>query len=127
MEVNFDPRTDCVFATLTGPLSPEGLLPVFYKIIDATVAGGSGAVLVDFSALDGTLTTSERFNLGESVVAHYLSGSRKIRPKAAVVGKAPLIDGFRVLVASSRGLNAKVFSDVPQALDWLGIPLANGD
>jgi hypothetical protein len=127
MEVKLDPRTDCVFATLTGPMAPEGLLQVFYKILDAAVDRSSGLILVDFSALDGTLATSERFGLAESAASYFLNKSRTIRPKIAIVGKAPLIDGFGAMVASNRGLNAKAFSDVPQALDWLGIPQANSD
>jgi hypothetical protein len=51
MEVKFEPRTDCVFATITGPMAPERLLPIFYKIIDAAVERGLGLILVDFSAL----------------------------------------------------------------------------
>ena|SRR5579863_2703891 len=127
MEVKFDSRTDCVFVTITGPMPPEGLLSVFYKIIDTAIERGLALILLDFSALDGTLTASERFNLGEDAAAYFLNKSRTIRPKIAVVGKAPLIDGFGAMVASNRGINAKTFSDVPQALDWLGIPQANSD
>ncbi len=125
MEVKFDSRTDCVFATITGPMAPDGLLPVFYKIIDTAIERGLGPILIDFSAIDGTLATSERFNLAESAAAYFLSKSRTIRPRIAIVGKAPLIDGFGAMVASNRGINAKAFSDVPQALDWLGVPQAN--
>src|SRR5579864_4849608 len=122
MEVKFDSRTDCVFATITGSLSPAGLLQVFYKILDAALERGLGLILVDFSALDGNLTASDRFNLGESAAVYFSSRSRQLRPRIAVVGKAPLIDGFGATVASNRGLNAKAFWDIQQALDWLGIP-----
>jgi len=127
MEVKFDSRTDCVFATFTGPWSAEALLQAFYQTFDAAVERGSGLILVDVSAIDGTLTTSERLNIGESGAAYSFGKSRKLRPKIAVVGKAPLIDGFAAAAASNRGLNAKTFSDVQQALDWLGIPQANRD
>jgi hypothetical protein len=125
MEVKFDSRTDCVFATIAGPLSPAWLLQVFYKILDAALERGLGLILVDFSTLDGNLTASDRFNLGESAAAY--ARSKNIRPKVAVVGKPPLIDGFGTVAASNRGLNAKTFSEVPQALDWLGLPQANPD
>jgi len=127
MEVKFDPRTDCVFATVTGPMAPERMLPIFYSIIDTAIERALGRILIDFSESDGTLATGERFNLGERTAAYYLSKSRTIRPKIASVGKAPLVDGFGAMVASNRGLNAKAFSDVQQALDWLGIPQANPD
>ena len=127
MEVKFDSRTDCVFASITGPIAPERLLPIFCKIIDTAIERGLGLILVDFSASSGALATSERFNIAESAAAYFLSKSRTIRPKIAIVGKAPLIDGFGAMVASNRGMNAKAFSDVSQALDWLGIPPANRD
>ena len=127
MEVKFDSRTDCVFATITGPMAPERLLPIFYKIIDTAIERGLVPILIDFSASSGMLATSERFNLAESAATYFLSKPRTIRPNIAIVGKPPLIDGFGATVASNRGLNAKAFSDVPQALDWLGVPQANRD
>jgi len=127
MEVKFDSRTDCVFATFTGPVSAEGLLQAFYKTIDAAVERRLGPIVVDCSALEGTLTTSERFNIAESGAAYSFSKSRKLRPKLALVGNPPLIDGFGAIAASNRGLNAKTFLDVPRALDWLGIPQVNSD
>jgi hypothetical protein len=122
MEVNFDSRTDCVFATIAGRMSPDELPQVFYKVIDAALERGVAPILVNFSALDGNLTASERFTLGESVAAYTLSKSRTIRLRIAIVGKAPLVDGFGALASSNRGLNAKAFSEIPPALDWLGIP-----
>ena len=108
-------------------MQPERLLPIFYKIIDTAIERGLGPILIDFSASSGALATSERFNLAESATAYFLSKSRTIRPKIAIVGKAPLIDGFGAMVASNRGTNAKAFSDVSQALEWLGIPPASRD
>jgi hypothetical protein len=121
MEVKFDSRTDCVFATVTGPVSLEETLQAFDKAFDAAVERGLGLVLVDFSQADGALTTHERYKLGEGGAAYSFSKSWKTRPKVAVVGKAPLVDGFGALTASNRGLDTKTFSEVQQALDWLGI------
>src|SRR5579864_8967202 len=121
MDVKFDSRTDCVFATVTGPVSLEALLEAFNQTFDAAVERGLGLLLVDFSAVDGTLSTHERYKLGEGTAASSFSKSWKIRPKVAVVGKAPLVDGFGALTASNRGLDAKTFSEVQPALDWLGI------
>ncbi len=121
MEVKFDSRADCVFATVTGAVSLEELLKAFYETFDAAVEHDLGYILVDFSAVEGTLTTYERYKLGEGGAAYSFSKSWKTRPKVAVVGKAPLVDGFGALTASNRGLDAKTFSEVQQALDWLGI------
>ncbi len=47
------------------------------------------------------------------------SSSRSMTPKVAMVGKAPLIDGFAAWVASNRGLSAETFSELQKAMDWL--------
>ena len=121
MEVKFDSRADCVFATVTGPVSLEASLQAFNQTFDAAVERGLDLLLVDFSAVDGTLTTHERYKLGEGAAASSFSKSWKTRPKIAVVGKAPQVDGFGALTASNRGLHVKTFSEVQPALDWLGI------
>ncbi len=130
MEVSFDPREDCVLATFAGPVSLEGLLQAFHRTYEAAAERGLRLILIDCSGLYGTLSTLERFRLGESAVAYWLgkspgtswlSTSIKPTPKIAIVGKAPLVDGFGALAASNRGVNAKTFSEVQQALDWLGV------
>jgi len=42
-------------------------------------------------------------------------------PKIAVVGKPPVIDGLGAVVASSGGVDVQTFSEVQQALEWLGV------
>ena len=122
MEVTFDPRTDCVFATVTGPVSPEGLLKAFSEACDKALERGSARILADLSELEGNLSASDRFKVGEGAAAQSLGRKWRVRPKVALVGKAPLMDGFGAMVALSRGLNVKTFSEVSQALDWLGAP-----
>jgi hypothetical protein len=130
VEVKFDPRADCVLATFAGPFSLEELLEAFHKTYESATEQGLRLILIDCSGLDGMLSTQERFKLGESAVAYWLGKSPEtnwlskpagIRPKIAIVGKVPLVDGFGALAASNRGVNAKAFSEVPQALGWLGL------
>jgi hypothetical protein len=85
--------------------------------IDVAVERGVRLIVLDCSALQGNLTSSERFKVGESGAAYAFSKARKLRPKVALVGKPPLTDGFAIIVAANRGINAKTFSEVPQALD----------
>jgi len=81
--------------------------------------GSSSSIVL---GLEGTLSTLERLSLGESGVAYWSGKSWKIIPKIAVVGEAPVIDGFAALVASNRGIDAQTFSEVQLALDWLEVP-----
>ena len=72
MEVKFDPRTDCVFGTVTGPISSETLLQPFYKAFDAAIERDLGFIILDFSASDGTLSTHDRYKLGVDGAAYFL-------------------------------------------------------
>ena len=75
MEVTFNPRVDCVFATFAGPVSLEGLLQAFHRTYESATERGQGLILIDCSGLDGILSTHERFRLGESAVAYWLGKS----------------------------------------------------
>jgi stage II sporulation SpoAA-like protein len=121
MEINIELRADHLNATLIGPLSLEELPRAFETAYDAAFDQGLRRILIDCSGLDGAIPTKDRFLLGKSGIAYWSSRSWKMIPKIAVVGEAPLIDGFAALVASSGGVNARTFSGVQEALNWLGI------
>jgi hypothetical protein len=121
MAVKFESRTDCVFATFLGPVTAEVMLQDSCQTIDVAIERGQRLIVIDCSALQGNLTASERFKVGESGAAYAFTKARKLRPKVALVGKPPLIDGFAVIVAANRGINAKVFCEIPQALEWFGL------
>jgi len=125
MEVKLESRTHYLHATLIGPLSLEGILQAFQAAYDVAFGRGSGLILFDCSGLDGKLSSHDRLTLGESGAAYWSSRSWRITPRIAVVGNAPVIDGFAALVASNRGVNALTFSEVQEALDWLGIRQAD--
>jgi SpoIIAA-like len=121
MEVKIELRADHLNATLIGPLSAEELPQAFETAFGAAFEKGLRRILIDCSGLDGELSTRDRYLLGKSGVAYWSSRSWKMIPKIAVVGETPLIDGFAALVASSGGVNARTFSDVQEAVTWLGI------
>lgn len=121
MEVKIELREDYLSAALVGPLALEELLGAFEAAYDAAFDRGLRLILIDGSGLDGEMSTRDRFLLGKSAVAYWSSKAWKMIPKIAVVGQAPLIDGFAAVVATSGGVNARTFPDVPEALNWLGI------
>lgn len=121
MEAKIELLADHLNATLSGPLSQQELSQAFEAVYDAAFTKGLRLILIDCSGLDGQLSTRDRFLLGKSGVAYWSTRSRKMLPKIAVVGQAPLIDGFAALVANSGGVNARTFSAVQEALNWLGI------
>jgi len=107
MEVKIELQADHLNATLIGPLSKEDLSKAFEAAYDAAFNQGLRLILIDCSGLVGQLSTRDRLLLGKSGVAYWSSRSGKMLPKIAVVGQAPLIDGFAALVAFSGGVNAR--------------------
>jgi hypothetical protein len=121
MEVRVESRRSYVIATLTGPHSLQEALQAFEATYDAAFDRGLRFILVDCSGLDGALSTRERFTLGKAGVNYWSTRSSKMIPKIAVVGKPPVIDGLGAVVASSGGVDVQTFSEVQQALEWLGV------
>jgi len=74
-------------------------------------------ILFNVLAVDGELSTLERYNLGIESVAYLTRCLPNIR--IAVVGKQPAMDGFGVRVGQNRGVAAETFSTQEQALKWL--------
>ena len=73
--------------------------------------------LLETLAVEGLLTTMERYHLALEAVAHANQG--KMNPKIAIVGTPPTVDGFCVRVAQNRGLITELFPTWQHALRWL--------
>lgn len=73
------------------------------------------AILVDARAVTGPMTVTQRFLLGVHVAA------LRLRVPLALVAAPDLIDPgrFGQLVARSRGLDTRTFSDFDEAAAWL--------
>lgn len=121
MEAKLEVRTDYVFAAFAGPLSLPKVHQVIRDATDTTVNSGLHRMLVDWSGVDGILSTEQRLEIVEIWIARVLSKAWKTPPKIAVCGKFPAINGVGAAIASNRGINARTFPDEHQALDWLGI------
>jgi hypothetical protein len=65
MDVKVESTPNYVFATLTGPQSPQEVLQAFESIYDAAFGRGSRLILIDCSGLDGSLSTFERLRSGK--------------------------------------------------------------
>jgi hypothetical protein len=118
MEVTIESSADRLNAIFTGLLSLEELHRAFEPAYDAAFNQGLHFIFIDCSGLNGEMSTTDRYWLGKSAVDYWSSKSWKMIPKIAVVGEAPLIDGFGAIVASAGGVNARTFSAIQEALDW---------
>lgn len=73
-------------------------------------------VLVNVTNMPGKIKTLQRFEIG-------VQGALIFRNliKVAVLYRASEINWFAETVSKNRGLNAKIFSQMDEALKWLGV------
>ena len=74
-------------------------------------------ILVNCLALNGDLSTPERYRLGVTV-SEYIRGKEFI-PWIALVGTPPKMNGFGARVAQNRGTITQLFARQDEALNWL--------
>lgn len=102
----------------------------FQEVLEAVAQHKLAKVLYDGRELTGKLDTWERFQYGESVataVAEFARRDLSLALQFAYVLKEPVLDPSRFgeTVAVNRGVRGKVFDNMEDALEWLGIPSAN--
>ena len=102
-------------ARCTGPGNAAWLVQAFRVIAEHWRGEPADAVLIDVRDLDIVPTISERYRLGESAAANWQG------PPVALVGRKQLMDPerFGEMVARSRGLDGRVFTDIDEARAWL--------
>ena len=122
MEVKIEVKRDFVLTTLTGPVSLPEIRQAMREGVDAAHESGLPRMVFDWSGVTGILTTGNRIELTEFGVAHTLGKAWKERPKVAVLGTFPMMNGFATAMAVNRGLAMKTFREMNPALDWLGVP-----
>jgi hypothetical protein len=106
-----------LLVTAHGNLAFDAALRLLKQVCDTAAEKQVNKILVNGLAVDGELSTVERYSVGVEVVAYVKQ--RQMLPRIAFLGKPPAIDGFGVRVAQNRGLTAKIFSSQQDALNWL--------
>jgi hypothetical protein len=76
--------------------------------------------------VEGEMSKLDRYTLSVKAAKKYFLAiiSDKVRPcRFAIVGNIPLVDPdkFEEVVATNRGLDLKVFTDIQKAYVWLGV------
>jgi hypothetical protein len=89
----------------------------FEVATEAAAVRGFDKILVDCFAVEGELSTFQRYELGRTLAEYSLIRSRNL--KVATVGKLPTMDGFAEQVASNRGLFAQFFLERQAAVNCL--------
>ena len=86
------------------------------QVFDFCQAKNYRKVLVNITNMPGKVRTIQRFEIG-------VQGSLIFRNliKVAVLYRKEEIDWFAETVSKNRGLNAKIFSDLDKAMEWLEV------
>jgi hypothetical protein len=123
--IQFLPDERCARLAVAGALSPDAVVEIVTRAMEATLARGLPTLLVDLTAAALTRRMS--------MVVYNYAGSRFARcgvklGRIAFVARAECARkiGFLCTVATNRGLSAASFNDESVALAWLRAAAASG-
>jgi hypothetical protein len=117
LRIDMEFQGGLLLVTASGNVALDAALRVYKQIFDRAKEERVNKILVNTLAVDGELTTLERYTLAMDLVA-YLK-EREMNPRLANVGKPPTTNGFAVRVGQNRGVSVEVFSSQQEALSWL--------
>ena len=104
----------------TGMFTLEGALAAYERAFSLAAEAGRPAVLVDIRTLTGREPTmAERYELAVAVADGQAATQPRIR--FALLGHEPMIhpERFGEIVATTRGADARVFTEEALALEWV--------
>lgn len=123
MSIKFAVRVDAGYVVLecTGTYMLESSLQLFEQAFEIAKREGRGATLVDARQATGVPPTfAERYDLGVHVAKLQSAQAQRIR--LAVLGYEPMVHPEKIgeIGAVSRGAVARVFTDLDDAIAWIG-------
>jgi uncharacterized protein (DUF2384 family) len=117
LHIDIELQGELMLVTARGDLAFDAALRLLKQVCDSAAEKQIDKILVNSLAVDGELSTFERYRIGVQVAAYIKQ--RQMSPRLAFVGQPPEIDGFGVRVAQNRGVATEVFSSQQEALNWL--------
>jgi hypothetical protein len=117
LRIDIELRGQILLVTASGKVALEPALRALKQAFDTAKEKEVNKILVNTLAVDGELSTFERYRLAIGSVAHLRQ--REMNPRIAFVGKPPTTNGFAVRVAQNRDVTTQVFYTQQAALDWL--------
>lgn len=106
---------DWLVVRSAGPANAAWVIGLFREVSDRVAREPAAAVVIDVREVILTLTTTDRYRLGEEAAARWPG------VPVAVVAAPVLVDPerFAEMVARSRGVDGRVFTDMAEARAWL--------
>ena len=113
---NFERRNGYIYVKYSEPYQLQKFVTISKQVYNICLAEKYNKILVDISSMPGKVKPMERFKIG-------VEGALIFRNivKISVLYRAEEIDKFAETVGVNRGLNGRIFSDMDEALTWLGI------
>ncbi len=119
LHIEVELQATLLLVTATGNFKFDPALRLLKQACDTAAEKQVHKILVNALAMDGEISTLERYSLGAQLSSHIQKQQPNLR--LAIVGKPPSVDGFAVRVGQNRGIVTEVFSSEEEALRWLGI------
>jgi hypothetical protein len=96
------------------------------QVWEVCVSHKPAKLLIDMRGVDGDMSKWDRYGLAVIAAKKYFLAILRGKVKSctfAIVGNIPLVDPdkFEEVVATNRGLDLKVFTDIKKAYLWLGV------
>lgn len=112
---------DFIILLASGTYSLSNANYLFKHSIDSSLLHNKRKILIDVTNIRGTIPFFDRFQFAENLAIYKAQHALAKVNKIAVVGHEPIIhkDKFGETVAVNRGVNARTFTDMSNALIWL--------
>ncbi|HXD09111.1 MAG TPA: hypothetical protein VN653_03520 [Anaerolineales bacterium] len=113
-------KGDHLFVEINEPYSLKLLISNIHAVADHCRKENLNKVLVDIRKMEGNPSIFDRFQLGLEIVKAWGT-----RITVAVVAKPSLINRTAENTAVNRGAKVKAFSEMKDAMEWLGVEFNN--
>lgn len=113
---NIERRTNYLYLEYSESYTYQNYLAISKQVAAICQAENYKKVLVNASKMVGKVKPLERFEIGVKGALIFRN-----RVKIAVIYRKEEIDWFAETVSVNRGLNAKIFSELHEAMKWLEV------
>lgn len=121
MSVTIETQNGVAWATATGRFSLDDCATALKHVCDVASESNAPRILVDCLRAEADLKDQERYLLGSSLAEYYLG--KAVLFRIAILGHSPTTNGFAIEAASHLGLTVQKFTELHDALEWLGMDL----
>ncbi len=109
-------RKEYLYVEYSEPYQFNNLIALMKEVLVVCETKSYKKFLVNISSMTGKVAPMERFELAVKGVALF-----QFRGKYAIVYRKEEINYFAETVGVNRGLNAHIFSNMGEAMQWLGV------